>query len=115
MSAIITWQMPAAQASFGTLQIPQITVQGSIVPYVEGISLSSGANTIAVPTSSVGFAFTPPSSNTATLTLKGVSGDTGMSMPKATSFFYAFDPTNLPTNIVITAGAGVNNCEIIFF
>lgn len=44
------------------------------------IALSSGANTITPPTGTQGVVIKPPSGNTVTLTLKGVTGDTGVGL-----------------------------------
>src|SRR5690242_2468757 len=70
-------------------------------------TLASGANTITPPTVGSGGAtavtIIPPAGNTATITLKGVSGDTGVVLHKT-------DPTtvalNSPTNtFVLSASA----------
>lgn len=42
------------------------------------IALASGANTITPPTSAKAVTIIPPSGNAVTLTLKGVTGDTGV-------------------------------------
>ena len=100
---------------WGAITIGPLTVTGTIVPVVLGPSIASGANTIAVPTGSSGFVFTPPSSNTNTLQLKGVTGDTGLSLPRTTFSVYMFDATAPPANIVITAGGTVGLSQIVFF
>lgn len=46
------------------------------------ISLNSGANTITVPTGATVVLIVPPTENTNSLTLKGVSGDTGVALSK---------------------------------
>ena len=80
---------------------------------MELLTLSSGANTITVPTGgSTAKACTmmPPSGNTATLTLKGVTGDTGVLM-------HATDPTSISlassvTSFVITTSAIVTGMRL---
>lgn len=76
---------------------------------IEIKSLSSGANTITVPimTSIIPTAVTivPPAGNTTSLTLKGVTGDTGIRIHNT-------DPTSLSldssvTSFVLTAGSAL--------
>ncbi len=111
----LTIQSPSTSEPFGTISIGALTVTGTIVPVVLGPTIASGANTIAVPAGASGFVFVPPAANANTLQLKGVSGDTGLSMPKASFSVYLFDPTALPANIVITAGGTVGLSQLVFF
>jgi hypothetical protein len=74
------------------------------------VGLSSGANTITVPTGTTLICVIPPSDNTATITVKGVSGDTG----------YAISPTK-PTvlaasgsSLVLTCSAAIAAAKILF-
>lgn len=70
-------------------------------------TLTSGNNTIAVPTNARGFIYAPPVGSVVAKTLKGVSGDTGLSMGRAQPFIYLFDETVAPpANIVINAASG---------
>ena len=77
------------------------------------VTLSAAANTITLP-ANISAAFIIPPNNSfpqlnpafgGTLTLKGVTGDTGW--PISTYFMstFAFEPTNSPTSIVITSTA----------
>jgi hypothetical protein len=111
----LTVSSPSTGEPFGTISIGPLTVTGTIVPVVLGPTIANGANTIAVPTGASGFVFVPPSTNTNTLQLKGVTGDTGLSMPKASFSVYLFDPANLPADIVITAGGSVGLSQLVFF
>lgn len=47
---------------------------------IQQVALASGANTITVPTSAVAVTILMPSGNTVQVTLKGVSGDTGIAL-----------------------------------
>lgn len=78
------------------------------------IDLALGNNTITVPDagSSVALAVTikPPGDNTETITLKGVNGDTGISI-------HPSDPTTIALNLgvtsfVLTAGAEISGVRI---
>lgn len=55
---------------------------------VDLVALSSGFNSIAVPTGATGLLIVPPSGNTVSLTLKGITGDTGLRIHNT-------DPTSL--------------------
>lgn len=62
---------------------------------VELYALSSGANTITPPTGATGVTILPPAGNTVVITLKGVSGDTGIELS-------LLDPTSLGLNSTST-------------
>lgn len=74
--------------------------------------LASGANTIAVPTWAVGVLIEPASNNTIQLTLKGVTGDTGVPLSLTAPTLLSF-PAAPPANIVVTA-ASVTTTETTF-
>lgn len=44
------------------------------------VNLSSGANTITVPSGAVAVTIIPPAANAVAMTLKGVAGDTGIAL-----------------------------------
>lgn len=79
-------------------------------------ALSSGDNTITVPSAS-GFTvkaatIVPPSTNTQAITLKGVGGDTGIAISKTDPTSIAFETA--PANFVLNAGAAINGLRIIW-
>lgn len=57
------------------------------------VSLSSGNNTITVPSNAVAVTIEMPSGNTVQVTLKGVNGDTGIAL-------HLTDPTSIGLNAV---------------
>lgn len=74
-------------------------------------TLVSGANTITVPVGAtcVSVTISPPSGNTQTLTLKGVTGDTGVAL-------HLTDPSTIAlastvTTFVLTAGGTITACR----
>lgn len=79
------------------------------------VTLASGANTITPPsggTIPVSVTIIPPPGNTQTITLKGLTGDTGVSLSKT-------DPTSIalgsPTaTFVLTAGAQIEGVRLIW-
>lgn len=82
---------------------------------VELKTLASGANTITVPTGGstpTGVTIIPPAGNTVVLTLKGVSGDTGIAL-------HLTDPTSLalPTSVtsfVLNASATCTGVRFVW-
>ena len=71
---------------------------------IETKVLSSGANTITPPTGSAACTILPPTGNVVALTLKGVTGDTGV-------VIHLTDPTTIGlgagTAFCLTAASGV--------
>lgn len=78
------------------------------------VNLASGANTITAPTAAVSTRCTivPPSGNTVLLTLKGVTGDTGVPLHKTDPTSFGVD-TTLAT-FCLTAASTCNGVRIIF-
>ena len=79
------------------------------------ITLASGANTIAVPTGGsapVSCTIVPPLGNTISITLKGVSGDTGIKLNIGADTTISLDPTQ--TSFVLTAGASLVGVRLIW-
>lgn len=82
---------------------------------VDIITLSAGANTITVPTGGttvVACTIVPPTGNTQSITLKGISGDTGIRI-------HDTDPTSLAidssvTSFILTAGAQVTGVRLFW-
>lgn len=76
-------------------------------------TLASGANTITAPTGGstpVAATIVPPAGNTQTLTLKGVTGDTGVGL-------HLTDPSTIAlaaatTTFVLTAGGTITGLRI---
>lgn len=77
------------------------------------LNLVTGANTIAVPAAATVAVFIPPAGNTQTLTLKGVSGDTGVRLHKTFPTPIALD-AGANANLIIAAGGTVNGCVVVF-
>jgi hypothetical protein len=75
------------------------------------VNLTTGANTITVPTGAIAATILPPSGNTVAITLKGVTGDTGIALHKT-------DPTSLALNSVstfcLTAGGAITGVRLIY-
>ncbi len=82
------------------------------------INLAIGANTIdatacpALPQAG-GVFLVPPSGNIVTLTLKGVTGDTGVALSVSAPTFIAF-PTAPPTSFVITTNSTITGFTLLW-
>ena len=72
---------------------------------IESKTLSTGANTITPPASSKAVTIIMPSGNTVLLTLKGVTGDTGIPLHKTDPTTIGLDTTI--TTFVLNAASGV--------
>lgn len=80
------------------------------------VTLAAGANTITPPsggTTPVAVTIVPPPSNASTITLKGISGDTGV-------LLHPTQPTSIslgsPTaTFVLTAGAQIVGVQLIWY
>lgn len=77
-------------------------------------SLASGANTITVPTSTgvtvKACTIVPPAGNTTTITLKGVTGDTGVQLHDTDPTTIAIDDS--VTSFCLTAGAIIQGVRL---
>lgn len=79
------------------------------------VTLAIGANTITPPaggTTPKALTIVPPSGNTSTITLKGVTGDTGVVL-------HSTDPTSIGLNsptatLVLTASAEIIGVQLIW-
>lgn len=78
--------------------------------FVQVVALIAGDTTITIPSGSTLLLFVPPPATTATLTLKGAPGDTGIRLAKTRPTLLAVDAT--VTTVVVTASAPVAGCEV---
>ncbi len=94
----------------GPFEIPMGTSDDVI-----DLSLASGANTITVPTlpSPNGCIIIPPGSAGPTLTLKGVTGDTGVPMSNTYPTVLNWGAGNAPANFVITASTSYSTAALV--
>ena len=82
---------------------------------IEIKTLASGANTITVPTAGTtptAVTIIPPAGNTTLITLKGVTGDSGVAL-------HATDPTSIAlkstvTSFVLTAASDITGVRLIW-
>lgn len=82
---------------------------------IEVKQLASGANTITPPTSGVtakAVTIIPPAGNTNSITLKGISGDTGVAIHKTDPTTIALDSPS--ATFVLTAGALIDGVRLIW-
>ena len=90
----------------GTINIGPFTLTGNAASnlQINQITFASGANTIAIPTWAKGMLIEPNTINAVALTLKGITGDTGVTLSPTTPTLVTF-PASPQANFVITAGA----------
>ncbi len=79
----------------GTKTLTGTLTSVAAVGTVQELTLASGANTVTVPTGATAVLITPPAGNTVLVTLKGVTGDTGVPLHKTF-------PTLLPLDSTVT-------------
>lgn len=91
--------------------------QNAVSPgQIQLIALQIGFNTVTLP-AAVGFTVTavtiiPPAGNTNSLTLKGVTGDTGIRLHNTDHTVVAVDSS--VTTIGITVGTAITNVRFMF-
>lgn len=78
---------------------------------IQLINLSSGANTITVPSGAVAVTIIPPTANAVTMTLKGVSGDTGIALALTAPCSLSLSSVS---TFVITAGGTITGVRFIY-
>jgi hypothetical protein len=59
---------------------PLVTTNPTSVGFTQDLTTVNGNNTINVPGGAIGFILIPPAGNTTAIVLKGVSGDTGVTL-----------------------------------
>ena len=74
------------------------------------LTLASGDNTIAIPVGGLAMLFIPPVANSDTITLKGVTGDTGIPLSKTEPSYISLDAAG--GDILLVAGAEIAGCEV---
>lgn len=82
--------------------------------YCDIVNLGSGANTVTVPSGVTRGLLVLSSANTATLTLKGVTGDTGIAQAVTGPILLSFN-TSTGTTFVASAAASIGQTEVIWF
>jgi hypothetical protein len=107
--------LPSGAKTIGPIRTVSAAANGA----VQELVLQSGANTITVPTlpATSGCIIQLPAANTQVVTLKGVTGDTGIALGKTTSHLITWDPVAPPANFVLTSAATQTGLitEITFF
>lgn len=98
----------------GTTTFNSVISLTNAVDYVLTLQLTSGYNSVTVPSGATGVVIQPPFGNTVQLTLKGATGDTGIPMHKTNMHVQSLDST--ATVVGITAATGTTGLtEFKFF
>jgi hypothetical protein len=98
-------------------QVIQSALENTVSPGMEVIqTLASGANTITAPVVSgivvTALTIIPPAGNTNLITLKGVSGDTGIALHKTDPTVIALDTTF--TSLVLLAASTIVGARLVW-
>ena len=108
ISCVLSSTVIANQDNFAPI-LSNANSNGGTTP----IDLANGFNTITIPTTAGGCVFIPPTANVTTITLKGVTGDTGVVMKPSAPFVLAFaNPP--PASFGLTAGGVIAGCLAIW-
>lgn len=78
---------------------------------IDGQTLALGANVITVPSNTTGVTLVPPSANTTVITLKGISGDTGISIHRTNPTYIGL---NGVSTFVLDAAAQITGFRLIW-
>jgi len=116
MAGIVSIQEQLTQLASG--EVNNVTsIQANATNNYEAITitLANGANTIAVPTWAVGCIIRPNPLNAVAMTLKGVTGDTGIPLDLTGPSLINFPATPPATFVLTSTGAGATVTTIEFF
>ena len=97
----------------GILQTAIYITIATPINAITKVALASGLNTISIPTGTSLIIVQLPVGNTQTVTLKGVTGDTGIPLLK--TGVCAFQPDSADTTFVLTAGGSIAALTTITF
>ena len=108
LAANVTGGLDGAR-SFGPVNI----TSSAAITQTVSVALIVGSTTVSIPTGATAVVFFPPNAANplpnptfgGTLTLKGVSGDTGIVISNKYPTEFAFDSLNTSTSFVITSTA----------
>jgi len=98
----------------GSISLPVVNLTSAVYERLP-LTLSSGNNTVTVPTGASLVLLVPPTGNTTQVILKGVNGDTGISVSRATPFFFLLDTTSPPSSFVLNAAGSISGYTVVFF
>ena len=114
MAGTITIGGSAQGLTSGAKTIGPLTIVGAVVlGEVHDQTLASGDNTVTVPATATAVVIAPPNSGTISLKLKGIAGDTGISISPKYPTVLPFDPAHLPATFILNAG-GTVTVELTF-
>lgn len=102
----------------GELNIGPLTIGSSNSCYaVQFYQLASGANDVTVPTIIVptGVIIKLADTNTATVTLKGVTGDTGVKIGKTGFILLTWDTASPPTTFCLSSSAAQTGLDTAIY
>lgn len=101
----------------GTKQL-NVTINTYAATPIDAVTYSSfpGAqsNTITIPAGATGCLIVPPAGSAVSLTLKGIAGDTGISIGAGVPSLITFNSAT-PASFVLTSGGAISGAVICSF
>lgn len=110
-SVTITGSVAGGPSGSKTMSIPVISSATS-TDALGVVALSSGFNSVTVPSNTTGVVIVPPAGNTQTITLKGVTGDTGIPLHVTNATLLTLPSSS--TTLGVTVGGAIT-CELFWF
>lgn len=105
------WSTPTGNKSIGPF-----TITGGLgLSETFDVTLANGDTTVTVPALSVGCVIVLPSGNTNVITVRTVSGDTGIQVARTGPVVILFDTAALPASVKINSAGGGGVAEVSFF
>jgi hypothetical protein len=117
-TATITLSGTLDDAPSGSKQFAGTLSSAAACPATLLVALSTSFAAITVPTlpAPTGVMIKLPAGNTHEVTLKGVTGDTGIKIGKTGWTVLSWDPASIPTTFgMVAAGTVTNPAEVSFF
>lgn len=117
MAGTVTIQGQLTTLQQGTVQVGPFTLTANATSNFAAseTTLASGANTITVPTWAAGCIIIPPTTNAVALTLKGVTGDTGILLSLTLPSLVMFPATPSASFVITAASLTTAPTSVVFF
>lgn len=104
--------LPEGETPVGPLELQ---IASAVGERKSPVSLAAAANTFAVPVGATVLIFIPAAGNTQALTLKGVTGDTGIRLHKTFPGVFPLDAAANGSIVILNGGPStITGCSLIF-
>ena len=104
-----------ASGAEGTITLPTVTISNAASPLSQlALTLSAGFTSVPIPSGTSFITVQTDAANTQTLTIKGITGDTGIPV-LAAGGIVGWTPTSGATTFGLTAGANFSTITRVTF